>query len=50
MPRTACEHRSIFYYAVFYPGVEHYSAVAVGLIIWYAGAHALHGGVTVGTV
>ena len=42
--------RSIFYYAVFYPGVDIIGAVAVGLIIWYAGAHALHGGVTVGTV
>ncbi len=42
--------RSIFYYAVFYPGVDIIGAVAVGLIIWYAGANALHGAVTVGTV
>jgi ATP-binding cassette subfamily B protein len=42
--------RSIFYYAVFYPGVDLIGAVAVGLIIWYAGHNALEGVVTVGTV
>ncbi len=42
--------KSIFYYAVFYPGVELIGAVAVGLIIWYAGVEALGGGITVGTV
>jgi ATP-binding cassette subfamily B protein len=42
--------RSIFYYAVFYPGVDFIGAVAVGLIIWYAGRNALEGIVTVGTV
>jgi ATP-binding cassette, subfamily B, multidrug efflux pump len=42
--------RSIFYYAVFYPSVDLIGAVAVGLIIWYAGHHALEGVVTVGTV
>jgi ATP-binding cassette, subfamily B, multidrug efflux pump len=42
--------RSIFYYAVFYPGVDLIGAVAVGLIIWYAGQNALEGAVTVGTV
>jgi ATP-binding cassette subfamily B protein len=42
--------RSIFYYAVFYPGVDLIGAVAVGLIIWYAGHNALEGIVTVGTV
>lgn len=41
---------SIFYYAIFYPGVDLIGAVAVGLIIWYAGGHALQGAVTVGTV
>jgi len=49
------EHRdanikSIFYYALFYPGVELIGALAVGLIIWYAGAEALGGTVTLGTV
>jgi ATP-binding cassette subfamily B protein len=42
--------RSIFYYAVFYPGVELIGAVSVGLIIWYAGGNALDGGITLGTV
>ena len=35
--------RSIFYYALFYPGVELIGAIAVGLIIWYAGVDALGG-------
>jgi ATP-binding cassette subfamily B protein len=42
--------KSIFYYAVFYPGVDLIGAVAVGLIIWYAGVESLAGHVTVGTV
>lgn len=42
--------KSIFYYAVFYPGVEIIGALAVGLIIWYAGAQALGGSITLGTV
>jgi ATP-binding cassette subfamily B multidrug efflux pump len=42
--------RSIFYYAVFYPGVDLIGAVAVGLIIWYAGHNALEGIVSIGTV
>lgn len=29
--------RSVFYYAVFFPAVEFFSAVAFGLIIWYGG-------------
>ena len=42
--------RSIFYYAIFYPGVDLISAVSVGLIVWYAGLNALEGTVTIGTV
>ena len=42
--------KSIFYYAVFYPGVDLIGALAVGLIIWYAGREALGGGITIGTV
>lgn len=42
--------RSILYYALFYPGVELIGALAVGLIIWYAGAQVLEGAVTLGTV
>ncbi|MCW5895484.1 MAG: ABC transporter ATP-binding protein [Bacteroidetes bacterium] len=42
--------KSIFYYALFYPGVDLIGAIAVGLIIWYAGVDALEGTITVGTV
>jgi ATP-binding cassette subfamily B protein len=42
--------KSIFYYAVFYPGVDLIGALAVGLIIWYAGRDALSGSITIGTV
>ncbi len=42
--------KSILYYAIFYPGVELIGAIAVGLIVWYAGVEALDGVVTVGTV
>ncbi|MGC8594846.1 MAG: ABC transporter ATP-binding protein [Candidatus Kryptoniota bacterium] len=47
--------KSIFYYALFYPGVELTSALAVGLIIWFGGSHLvsesyfrLHGGISLG--
>lgn len=40
--------RSIFYYALFYPGVELVSAVAIGLIIWYGGGQVLEGVLTIG--
>ena len=42
--------KSIFYYALFYPGVDLIAAVAVGLIIWYAGLEAIAGSVTIGVV
>ncbi|MFA5832352.1 MAG: ABC transporter ATP-binding protein [Bacteroidota bacterium] len=42
--------KSIFYYAIFYPGVDLIGAISVGLIIWYAGGNALQGTVTIGTV
>jgi ATP-binding cassette subfamily B protein len=42
--------RSIFYYALFYPGVDLVGALAVGLIVWYAGVESLDGTVTIGTV
>jgi ATP-binding cassette subfamily B multidrug efflux pump len=47
--------KSIFYYALFYPGVELTSALAVALIIWFGGSHLvpesyfrLHGGISLG--
>lgn len=42
--------KSIFYYALFYPGVDLIGALAVGLILWYAGLEAMSGTVTIGTV
>jgi ATP-binding cassette subfamily B multidrug efflux pump len=42
--------KSIFYYALFYPGVELIGAIAVGLIIWYSGVEAIGGAITLGTV
>jgi ATP-binding cassette subfamily B multidrug efflux pump len=42
--------KSIFYYALFYPGVDLIGAIAIGLIIWYAGLEALGGTLTIGTV
>ncbi len=42
--------KSIFYYALFYPGVDLIGAIAVGLIIWYAGLETLGGTLTIGTV
>ena len=42
--------KSILYYALFYPGVDLIGALAVGVIIWYAGVESLKGIITVGTV
>jgi ATP-binding cassette subfamily B multidrug efflux pump len=42
--------KSIFYYALFYPGVDLIGALSVGLIIWFAGGNILNGIVTLGTV
>ena len=47
--------KSVFYYALFYPGVELTGAVAVGLIVWFGGTHLVseeffraHGGISLG--
>jgi ATP-binding cassette, subfamily B, multidrug efflux pump len=42
--------KSIFYYALFYPGVDLIGAIAIGLIIWYSGIGALSGSFTIGTM
>ena len=42
--------RSITYYALFYPVIELFTAIAVALIIWYGGSSILAGTVTVGVV
>ncbi|RPI73413.1 MAG: ABC transporter ATP-binding protein [Ignavibacteriales bacterium] len=42
--------KSIFYYAVFYPGVELLSSIAIGLIIWYGGGEIVQGTLTLGVL
>jgi ATP-binding cassette subfamily B multidrug efflux pump len=42
--------RSITYYALFFPAVEVFTAVALAAIIWYGGSSVLAGTTTVGTV
>ena len=42
--------KSIFYYALFYPGVELLSSIAVGLIVWYGGGEIIRGTMTIGVL
>ncbi|MDZ7778356.1 MAG: ABC transporter ATP-binding protein [Gemmatimonadota bacterium] len=42
--------RSITYYALFFPIIELFTAIALALIIWYGGLRILDGVVTVGIV
>ena len=42
--------RSITYYALFFPVIEVFTAIAVALIIWYGGGEIIQGTVTVGVV
>lgn len=42
--------RSITYYALFFPVIEVFTAVALALIIWYGGGQIVQGTVTVGVV
>ena len=42
--------KSIFYYAIFYPGVELLSSIAVGLIVWYGGGEIIRGSLTIGVL
>lgn len=41
---------SIFYYAIFFPGVEFLGAVSIGLIIWYGGGQIVAGLLTAGAL
>ncbi len=55
LARINAEHRDanvrgIFYYAVFYPGVEWLTALGIGLILWRGGVLALGGSVSVGVL
>lgn len=42
--------KSIFYYALFYPGVEFISSIAIGLIVWYGGGEILRNTLTLGVL
>lgn len=42
--------KSIFYYAIFYPGVELLSSIAIGLIIWYGGGEIIRSTLTLGVL
>lgn len=42
--------RSITYYALFFPVIEVFTAIALALILWYGGLRILDGAVTVGVV
>jgi ATP-binding cassette, subfamily B, multidrug efflux pump len=42
--------RSIFYYAVFYPGVELITAIGTGLLLWYGGGRVMANLVSVGAL
>jgi ATP-binding cassette subfamily B protein len=42
--------RSITYYALFFPIIEVFTALALALIIWYGGGRMLEGAVTVGII
>ena len=46
----AANVRSIFYYAVYYPGVELITAAGIGLLIWVGGGQALAGAVSLGAL
>ncbi len=47
---TQANIRSIFYYALFYPGVEIISSVATCLVLWYGGTHVLGQHMSIGTL
>ncbi len=42
--------KSIFYYAIFYPGVELLSSLAIALIIWYGGGEVIQQTLTLGVL
>ena len=42
--------RGIFYYAVFFPGVELITALGIGLILWIGGGEVLAGTVSIGAL
>ncbi len=43
-------HRSIMYYAIFFPVVELIGAISLALIIWYGGGQVVQNAITLGTL
>ncbi len=46
----AANVRSIFYYAIFYPGVELITAAGTGLLLWFGGGQVVRGVVSLGAL
>ncbi|HEY0781528.1 MAG TPA: ABC transporter ATP-binding protein, partial [Thermoanaerobaculia bacterium] len=46
----AANVRSIFYYAVFFPGVELISTIGIGLLLWIGGGRVIQGAVSLGAL
>ncbi|HSM51853.1 MAG TPA: ABC transporter ATP-binding protein, partial [Thermoanaerobaculia bacterium] len=42
--------RGIFYYAVYYPGIELLTAMGLGLVLWVGGGQAVRGALSVGAL
>jgi ATP-binding cassette, subfamily B, multidrug efflux pump len=42
--------RTIFYFALFWPAVDIIASLALGLVIWYGGLHAMTGTLTLGVL
>lgn len=42
--------KSVLYYAIFYPGVELLSSIALALIVWYGGGEIIQGTLTIGVL
>jgi ATP-binding cassette subfamily B protein len=42
--------RSITYYALFFPTIQFFTALALALIIWYGGVRSMEGTITVGVI
>ncbi len=40
--------RSVFYYAIYFPGVELITAVGSGLLLWYGGGKVIQGAISIG--
>lgn len=42
--------RSLIYNAIYFPSIEFFSAIAVGVIIWYGGGETIRGGIQLGVL